>query len=49
MSIYYIDGEFIDESEAVLPVTDLAILRGYAVFDFLRTYNGHPFHLEAHL
>ena len=49
MGIYYIDGHFVDESEAVLPVTDLAILRGYAVFDFLRTYNGHPFHLEAHL
>lgn len=49
MGIFYIDGTFVDENEAVLPVTDLAILRGYAVFDFLRTYNGHPFHLEAHL
>lgn len=49
MGVYYIDGHFVDENEAVLPVTDLAILRGYAVFDFLRTYNGHPFHLEAHL
>ncbi len=49
MGIFYIDGHFVDETEAVLPVTDLAILRGYAVFDFLRTYNGHPFHLEAHL
>ena len=49
MGIFYIDGKFVDENEAVLPVSDLAILRGYAVFDFLRTYNGHPFHLEAHL
>ena len=49
MGIYYIDGKFVDDTEAVLPVSDLAILRGYAVFDFLRTYNGHPFHLEAHL
>ena len=49
MGIFYIDGKFVDEKEAVLPVTDLAILRGYAVFDFLRTYNGRPFHLEAHL
>jgi branched-chain amino acid aminotransferase len=49
MGIFYIDGKFVDEKEAVLPVSDLAILRGYAVFDFLRTYNGHPFHLEAHL
>ena len=49
MGIFYIDGKFVDENEAVLPVSDLAILRGYAVFDFLRTYNGHPFHLEDHL
>ena len=49
MGIYYIDGNFVDEKEAVLPVSDLAILRGFAVFDFLRTYNGRPFHLEAHL
>lgn len=49
MGMYYIDGHFVNETEAVLPVSDLAILRGYAVFDFLRTYNGHPFHLEAHL
>lgn len=49
MGIYYIDGNFVDENAAVLPVSDLAILRGYAVFDFLRTYNGNPFHLEAHL
>lgn len=49
MAVYYIDGKFVDESEAVLPVSDLAILRGYGVFDFLRTYNGRPFHLEDHL
>lgn len=49
MGIYYVDGNFVAEDEAVLPVSDLAILRGYAVFDFLRTYNGLPFHLEAHL
>ena len=49
MAVYYIDGKFVDESKAVLPVSDLAILRGYGVFDFLRTYNGRPFHLEDHL
>lgn len=49
MAVYYVDGKFVDASEAVLPVSDLAILRGYGVFDFLRTYNGRPFHLEDHL
>jgi len=49
MSIYYIDGEFVPGEKALLPVSDLAILRGYAVFDYLRTYGGRPFHLDAHI
>ncbi len=49
MGIYYVDGHYVDQAAAVLPVTDLVILRGYGVFDFLRTYNGHPFHLTAHV
>lgn len=48
MGIYYVDGDYVDEAAAVLPVSDLIILRGYGVFDFLRTYNGYPFHLAAH-
>ncbi len=47
--IYYIDGEFVNEADALLPATDLSILRGYGVFDYLRTYAGKPFHLQAHL
>lgn len=49
MSIYYIDGEYIEAQAACLPVDDLSILRGFGVFDFLRTYGGRPFHLEDHL
>ena len=49
MALYYMDGAFVPAEEAVLPVTDLIILRGYGVFDFLRTYGGVPFHLEAHV
>lgn len=49
MTVYYIDGSYVDAEQAVLPISDLAILRGYAVFDFLRTYGGRPFHLDAHL
>lgn len=49
MGTYYVDGHYVDQAEAVLPVTDLIILRGFGVFDFLRTYNGHPFHLTAHV
>lgn len=49
MSIYYIDGSFVEAEKAVLPVSDLALLRGYGIFDYLRTYGGRPFHLDAHI
>lgn len=47
--IYYIDGEFVKASKAVIPVNDLALLRGYGVFDFLRTYGRKPFCIEEHI
>lgn len=49
MAIYYIDGEFVPAEKAVIPVDDLAILRGIGVFDLLRTYDGEPFFLDAHI
>lgn len=47
--VYYVDGQFVDADAACIPVSDLAVLRGYGIFDFLRTYNGQPFHLDAHI
>lgn len=49
MATYYINGEFVPAEHACLPINDLAILRGFAVFELLRTYGGKPFFLEAHL
>lgn len=49
MDTYYIDGEFIEEDKASISVKDISILRGYGVFDFLRSYNGVPFHLMDHI
>ena len=49
MDIYYVDGKFVPSDEAVIPVSDLAILRGLGAFDFMRTYGGNPFCLRAHL
>lgn len=49
MNIYSIDGQFIEAQQATIPVDDLSVLRGFGVFDFLRTYNGVPFHLDDHL
>ncbi len=49
MSIYYIDGAFVPADQAVIPVDDLAVLRGYGVFDLVRTYGGKPFFLKEHI
>jgi branched-chain amino acid aminotransferase len=49
MSIYYVDGEFMPAESAVIPVDDLALMRGYGVFDYLRTYAGKPHHLQEHV
>ena len=48
-NIWYVDGEYVDSDAAQLPADDLAVLRGYGIFDFTRTYGGHPFRLDAHL
>lgn len=49
MPIYYVDGKFVPAEAAVIPVDDLAILRGIGVFDLLRTFGGSPFFLDAHI
>jgi len=48
MAIYYVNGKYVEDIYATLPLSDIALLRGYAVFDYLRTYNGKPFHLDDH-
>ncbi len=47
--IFYVNGNYVPADQAVLPINDLGIVRGYGVFDMLRTYNGVPFHLQDHL
>ena len=49
MDVYYIDGEFVTEDQAMIPAKDITVLRGFGVFDFLITYNKKPFFLEAHV
>jgi len=48
-AIYYVDGKFVPADKAVIPVDDLALLRGIGVFDLLRTYEGKPLFLDEHI
>jgi len=47
--IYYVNGAFVPADQAMLPVNDLSIVRGYGVFDYTRSYRGKPFKLQEHL
>lgn len=47
--IYYVNGNFVPADQAMLPVNDLSIVRGYGVFDYTRSYHGKPFKLHEHL
>ncbi len=44
-----INGEILEAINASLLISDLAIQRGYGVFDFFKTINGFPVFLEDHL
>ncbi len=45
----FIGNDFRRGEDALLPVQDLAIQRGYGVFDFLRVSEGIPLFAEAHI
>lgn len=50
MSNYcYFNGDILSEEEIRFQINDLGILRGYSVFDLLRTYNFTPFRLDDYL
>jgi branched-chain amino acid aminotransferase len=49
MKIVYVDGKFLPWDKAVIPVDDLAVLRGYAVCDIMRTFRGTPYFLDEHI
>ncbi len=44
-----VNGEFVPSDKASVLITDLAIQRGYGIFDFFKTINNKPIFLDCHL
>ncbi len=42
----YFNGKIADSNKVGIPLNDIGIIRGIAIFDYLRTYNGSPFKLN---
>ncbi len=47
--IFYVDGQYVHQDQASVSVLDLGLLRGYAVFEYIRTYQGKLFHFHDHM
>ncbi len=47
--IVFVDGKIVHGNDACVPVDDLGLQRGYAVFDYARVYKGKLFHFADHL
>ncbi|MBI2968354.1 MAG: aminotransferase class IV family protein [Bacteroidetes bacterium] len=45
----YFNGRILPAKDVRIGISDLGLLRSYAVFDYMRTYNGIPFYADAHL
>lgn len=48
-AIHFLNGKFVKEADLLISPRDLGFTRGYAVFDFLITYNGKIFKLDEHI
>lgn len=48
--IHFLNGKFVSEDQLAISPRDVGFSRGYAVFDFLKTYPHHrPFKLKEHI
>jgi len=47
--VAWFNGKIVNESEVLIPFRDQGFLRGDAVFDMTRSFNGQAFRLEEHV
>jgi len=47
--VVYLDGQYVDSSEAKVSVFDHGLLYGDGVFEGIRAYNGRVFKLRSHM
>ena len=46
---FFLNGKIVKAGNAFLHITDLALLRGFGIFDFCRTQNGQPLLIDKYL
>jgi len=46
---WYINGQWVHPDNATISINDVGVLRGYSVFESLRTYDRRTFHLDQHM
>ena len=47
--VVFLNGQFVPEAQAVVPVNDRGFLYGDGLFETVRVFNGRPFRLAQHL
>lgn len=47
--IHFLNGKFVTEDKLLISPRDLGFARGYAIHDFIVTYNHQPFKLSEHV
>lgn len=47
--VCYLNGKYVPLEKAGVGLYDVGLLRGFGIFDVLRTYNGKPFLINNHL
>lgn len=48
-NFHYLAGRWVSGEDLKISVFDLSVVRGFGIFDFLRTYHNKPFRLDDHI